>query len=104
MGDKVIDLAHQVLDIGKRAATDRFVGHEPEKAFDLIEPTGVGRREMKMPARPGGQPGFHLCMLVRRVVVADEMNVQIRRHRRFDGAQEGQEFLMAVARFALRDD
>ena len=56
---------------------------------------------MDMPTRPLRQPGFHLGVLVRAVVVHDQMDIQLYRHVRFDAAQEGEELLMAVARFAI---
>ncbi|KRP90396.1 hypothetical protein AOQ73_25110 [Bradyrhizobium pachyrhizi] len=43
-------------------------------------------------------------MLVGGVVVDDEMDVQLGRHVSFDVTQEGEELLVAMARFALSDD
>ena len=88
----------------ERAAADRTLGDEGEEAFDLVEPGGVGGREVNVPARTAGEPGSDLGMLVGGVVVDDEMDVELSRHVGLDVTQEGEELLMAMAGFALGDD
>lgn len=97
----MIDLVDQVFDRRERAAANGLVGDEREESFDLVEPRAVGRDEVHVPPRSAGQPRTHLRMRVRGVVVDDAVNVQFRRHRLIDPAQEQQELLMAMARFAL---
>lgn len=101
LGDEVIDLGDEVADAGKGAAANCLVGEQCEEALDLVEPGAVGRDEMEMPVRPARQPGFHARMLVRAVVVHDEMNIHACRDLGLDPAQEGQELLMPVTRLAV---
>src|SRR5215467_2219134 len=54
-----------------------------------------------MPARSACQPGFHARMLVRAVVIDDEMDLQASRDLGLDLAQEGQELLMPMTRLAV---
>lgn len=88
----------------ERSSTTGALGDEREEAFDLIEPGGVGWREVNVPTRPAGEPGPDLGMLVGGVVVDDEMDVRLVRHVTFDVTQEGEELLVAMAGFALSDD
>ena len=101
---EVVDLPGQLLDAGERAPTDGLLRDQPEPALDLVQPRGVGRRVMHVVARPPGQPGPDLGMLVRAVVVDDEMDVERVGHAGLDVAQEGEELLMTVAWAALGQD
>ena len=55
-----------------------------------------------MEAGSGGEPPSYACVLVRRVVVNDEVNVEVRRDRRLDVAQEPEKLLVAMSLLALR--
>jgi hypothetical protein len=48
----------------ERAATDRALSDEGEETFDLIEPRGIGGREVNVPTRTACEPNFDLGMLV----------------------------------------
>ena len=50
------DLLHQLAHVAKRATPDRLLGDAREPAFDLVEPTGVGRSVMNVIARVARQP------------------------------------------------
>ena len=56
--------------------------NEGEPALDLVEPGGVGRREVQVEARMPGEPRPHLPVLVRAVVVENEMELKLGRHLR----------------------
>jgi hypothetical protein len=86
------------------AATDGALGDECEEAFDLVEPGGIGGREVNVTTRTAGEPSLDLGMLVGSVVVDDEMDVELGRHIGLDVTQEGEELLVAMAGFALGDD
>ncbi len=88
----------------ERSPPDGALGDEREEAFDLVEPGGVGWREVNVPTRTAGEPGPDFGMLVSGVVVDDEMDVQLGRHVSFDMTQEGEELRVAMAGFALSDD
>jgi hypothetical protein len=57
-----------------------------------------------MPTRVGSNPGLDLGVLVRRVVVHNHMDVQIRRHRIIDVPEEREEFLVPVTWLAFGQD
>src|ERR1700680_3588987 len=71
-----------------------------KKRSTMVEPGGIGGREVNVPARTACQPSSDLGMLVGGVVVDDEMGWHVGP----DVTQEGEELLMAMARFALGDD
>jgi hypothetical protein len=102
--DEAIDFFDKVGGGLEGATTDDALGDEGEEAFDLVEPGGIGGREVNVPTRTAGEPSSDLGMLVGGVVVDDEMDVELGRHIGLDVAQEGEELLMAMAGFALGDD
>src|SRR5271167_2783612 len=50
------------------------------------------------------EPGLYLWMLMRRVVVSDQVQFKVGRNVSIEMLQKAQEFLMAMARLALGDD
>jgi hypothetical protein len=90
--DEAIDFFDEVGGGLERAAPDGALSDEGEEAFDLVEPGGVGRREMNVPVRTAGELNSDLGMLVGGVVVDDEMDVELGRHIGLDVTQEGEEF------------
>jgi hypothetical protein len=59
---------------------------------------------MEVPARPHGEPGLDLGMLVGGVVVEDDVDREVGRYGLVDRAQEAEELLVPVPRAALRED
>src|SRR6476659_4645445 len=104
MADEAVDLFDQVGGGDEGASTDGALSDEGKEAFDLVEPGGIGGREVNVPTRTAGEPGSDLGMLVGGVVVDNEMDVELDRHIGLDVTQEGEELLMTMARFALGDD
>src|SRR5262249_24044320 len=102
--DEAVDFFDEVGGGFERATTNSALSDESEESFDQVEPGGVGRREVKVPARAAGEPGSDFGMLVGGIVVDDEMDVELGRHIGLDVTQEGEELLMAMAGFALGDD
>src|SRR6516162_11531331 len=100
----VVDLLHQFFDVAEGAAPDLVLRDEPEPALDLVEPAGVSGRVMNVVARVACQPGLDLGMLVRAVVVGDEVDVQTRWNIAVEMVKKREKFLMAMARLALGDD
>ena len=86
------------------AAADLFLGQFDEPAFDEIEPGGAGRREMHVIARPFREPATDERRLVRRVVVENQMDVEVARHGRVDRVEEAAEFARAMPRVTFADD
>ena len=102
--DEDLDLGDEILRADKGSAPDLALGYESEPAFDLIEPRRISRREMQVEAGSFREPGPDLGVLVRRVVVDHQVEIEIARDIGFDVLQEAQELLMSVAGAALRDD
>lgn len=96
----MIDTVDQLFNRAERTSVDRFVSDQRKESFDLVKPRTVGRDEMHVPAGAGCQPRLDLRMLVTAVVVHDAVHVEIGRDGLVDFAQERQEFLMSMARFA----
>ena len=100
----MVDFLDKVGGGLERAATDGALGNKGEEPFDLVEPGGVGGREVYVPAWTAGEPSSDLWVLMGCVVVDDEMDVELVRHIGLDVAQESEELLMTMTRFALGDD
>lgn len=104
MLDEGINLLHELLDVGERAAADGFLGNDSKPTLDLIEPRGIGRGVVDMEPGPPGQPGLDLGVFMGGVVVDDQVDVQIVGHIGIDMTQEGEELLVAMTPFALGQD
>ncbi len=75
-----------------------------EEAFDGIEPGCRGWCDVEMDARMSFERGADLGMLVRGVVVNDEMQVPVGRGFAMDLVEKADELLMPMAVHALADD
>ena len=73
MGDVLIDGAIQFGHAGEDAAADALLGDVAEEALDHVQPRRGGGREVHDEARMPGQPLLHVGMLVRGVVVDDQV-------------------------------
>ena len=89
MLDKLTDLALEISDGVQGAAANRLATDQGGPTLDLIEAGAMGRGEVQVKARPTRQPGAHLGVLVRAVVVADQMHIEMFRDVGLDVTQEG---------------
>ena len=101
VGNEVFDLAPQIGHRVEGAAADGALRDQPEPAFDLVQPGGIGRGVVQVKARMTREPGFDSGMLVRAVVIDDQVHVEIPGNFALDVTQESEELLMSVARLAL---
>src|SRR5208337_212459 len=85
------------------AAADGVAGDQAEEAFDQIDRGGRCRGEVEVKAGVALEPSLDLGVLVRCVVVDDEMQIERFGGVAVDGAQEAQELLMAMAAHAFAD-
>ena len=69
----------QVRQRAKYAARNDLPLNFGKPVFDLVEPGGVGRREMQTHVGVGGQKGVHQLGFVRRKVVRNEVDFFARR-------------------------
>ena len=71
----LVDGRFELWNGGEDGASNAFLGDQTEEALDLIEPGGRGGREVQVKAWVLGQPCLNVGMLVRRVVVEDEVEL-----------------------------
>jgi len=74
--DVVLDCLDEVAHGMKGSATDAFACDLGKPAFDLVQPRGAGRSEVKVITRVCTEPPLHLRMLVGAVVVQNQMNIE----------------------------
>src|SRR5450759_2401787 len=99
-----VDGGLEVGDAFEDAALQSLPGQFGEEALDGVEPGGRGRGEVEMEPGVPFEPGQHLGMLVRGVVVDDQMELAPGRGLAVDLVEKADEFLVPVARHALPDD
>lgn len=56
--DKPVDFFDEIGGGIEGATADGALSDEGEEAFDLVEPRGIGRREVNVPTRPAAEPSF----------------------------------------------
>jgi hypothetical protein len=98
------NVRHQGTDTAKTARADDLAGNFAKEAFDQVEPGRGGGRKVQMKAGMTLKPGDDLGMFVRRVVVADDVNIKLGANLALDLAQEGQPLLMAMTRGSMSKD
>ena len=97
LGEVAVDGGLEIDDALEDAALEPLPGQLGEEAFDRVEPGGRGRGEVEVEPRMPFEPGAHLGMLVRGVVVDDQMQVELGRGLAVDLVEEADELLMPVA-------
>ena len=73
----LLDLFDQIFNTFECPSADRFLGDLVEPNLHLIEPGGVGRDVMHMPAAMERQPAFDPRMLVRAVVIDYHVDIEL---------------------------
>ena len=99
-GEVSIDGGLEIDDAGEDAALQSLPGQFGEEALDGIEPGRRGRDDVEMEPGVPFEPGQHLGMLVRGVVVDDQVELSHGRGLAVNLVEEADEFLMPVARHA----
>ena len=72
----VLDRFFEVVDAVENTTPDTFFGDVPEEPLDEVDPRGRGRCEVQVEPWMPGQPVLYFGMLVRRIVVHDQMQCQ----------------------------
>ena len=101
--DVVRDGIDQLLHAMEDATTNSFLSDFPKPALDQIEPGRAGRDEMDVKAGMLRESSFYLRVLVCRVVVDDQMQVQVWWGLFVDLPQELEPLLMAMTLHARTD-
>ena len=91
----------QIDDAFEDAALEALPGQLGEEPLDRVEPGGRGRGEMEMEPLVPPQPSLNFGMLVRGVIVDDQMEFLPGRGLAVDLVEEADEFLMPVTRQGL---
>ena len=99
----MLDFGDQLFDAREAATPDCSLSDDPKPALHLIEPGGVGRRVVDVEPWTLRQPGADFGVLVRAVVVDDQVHVELGRDLLVDPPQETQKLLVPVPGFALGD-
>ena len=100
----LVDGSDEFWNASEGTATDTLVGQFSKPTLHQIEPGRTGRCEMEMESRMSFQPAFDAGVLMRPVIVDDDMYLLVGRDPKLNQAQEFQEFLVAVLGHALSDD
>jgi hypothetical protein len=83
---------------------NRSLGQLGKPTLRQIQTRRTGGSEMQMKAPMMHQPTRHLGMLVRPVIVQDEMKIQLEWKLAIEPPQKVYEFLVPMARLAVPDD
>ena len=97
LGEEAVDGGLEVDDGVEDAAFQPPLRQLGEEALDRVEPRAGGRREVEGEALVAFEPGAHLGVLVRGVVVEDDVDGLARGNLGVDGIEEADELLMAMA-------
>jgi hypothetical protein len=102
--DVAHDLSPQVRDGREYAARDDVALDLGEPDFDLVQPRGVGRREVQVDVAMSIQELLHSASLVRREVVEDHVDLSPSGLRSDQLREEGDELIAGVALNGLAVD
>ena len=72
--NKAFYLFYEIFDTAEGSPSNSFLGDDIEPNLHLIEPWSIGRGIMDMIPWACSQPSSDLCMLVRGIVIDDEMD------------------------------
>ena len=102
--DVLVDRADQVVHAREAATPQRLAVQVSEEPLDHVQPGCARRREVKMKTLVALGPRQDLRVLVRRVVVADQVHRFARLYVPLDLVQEREPLLMPVPWLATADD
>jgi hypothetical protein len=71
------DRGDEFFNAVKHASADALVGEISKETFHDVEPGSAGRCEVHVEARMALQPALHSGVLVRRVVVSNEVEARL---------------------------
>lgn len=86
--DVLLDRFDEVAYGMESSTPDAFARDFGEPAFDLVQPRGTGGGKVNVIARVCAKPPFYFRMLMRTIVVQDQMDMEASIHSRVDLLQE----------------
>ena len=102
--EKRLDGRLEVSHAEEDAAADGLIIQVAEPSLDQIHPTGTGGDKVRYEAGIALEPRLYFRVLVRPIVVHDEMQWDIARKFGVKPPQEFQKLLMPVSAMAFADD
>lgn len=103
IGEIPVDGDLQIGDAPEYPSTNPLMSDLREKAFHKVQPGAGCRSKMKVEAWVTLQPCLHFWMLMGRIIVSDQVQIEVFRCASINFAQELDEFLMPVPVHALAD-
>ena len=87
-GDVIVDRGNQFCFATEYAAAYSLIGEITEESLNHVEPGSAGRREMHLKSRMTSEPTLNFGMLVRSIVIGDQMDLQVTWRLGIDETQE----------------
>src|SRR5439155_27348697 len=87
-----------------RTALDLLLGQRGEPAFHQVEPRRTGGREVHMKSGMPSEPPPNLRGFMRAVVVQNQMDVEVGRHRVVNRVEKAQELSTAMSAMTFPND
>src|SRR5215813_6627430 len=103
-GEISIDGGLEINDALEHASLEPLLGQFAEEPFDGIEPGRRCRSEVEMEPRMPFEPSADLWMLMRRIIVHNEVQLPVGWSFSVDLIEKADELLMPMAACALTDD
>lgn len=100
----IVNSSGQGTHIGERSTAQPFISNLLEPAFYHIESGTRHGGEVQMESRMALQPRLNAGMLMRSIVVHDQVQAQTLRGLGIDAFEKANEFLMLMAGHAVADD
>ena len=104
MVNVVLDRLFQLLHAAEDSVANSIAGNVAEPAFDNVQPRTAGRGKVHVESLVALQPVLDFGMLVRGIVIDDQMQIQFWRRFLIDLLQELNPFLVSMTRHAFGND
>ena len=101
MVNVVLDRLFQLLHAAEDSVANTVAGNVAEPTFDDVQPRAAGRGKVHVKPLVTLQPVLNFGVLVRGIVVDDQMQIQFWRRFRINLLQELNPFLMPMPRHAF---
>ena len=104
VADVLLNRLNELLDAAEGSTANTPLRQVAEPAFDRVEPRTRRRDEVQMEAGMTSYPPAYGGVLVCRVIVQDQMQIESGRRLRLDLLEEPEKLLVSMAWQAVTDD